>query len=165
MHHEPDRRPRRFTVFKPTFKPTPTRHTVAGARRVFARDYSGRDPAEARRVAFYGSLNEQIQRSFQTADEPASTAFKARRGAASRWRNAAGRPRVRKAVRALVAVVVACAAVSGWFAATQVTQRALNNAAVMALAETVAAPYPAASPTRREPSAPDLEEDRAAARR
>jgi hypothetical protein len=95
--------------------------TLSPARAAFLRDYLGRDPAEARRVAFYGSLNEQIQRSFQTADEPASTAFKARRGAASRWRNAAGRPRVRKAVRALVAVVVACAAVSGWFAATQVT--------------------------------------------
>ena len=131
--------------------------TLSPARAAFLRDYLGRDPAEARRVAFYGSLNEQIQRSFQTADEPASTAFKARRGAASRWRNAAGKPRVRKAVRALVAVVIACAAVSGWFAATQVTQQALNNAAVMALAETVAAPYPAASPTRREPSAPDLE--------
>jgi hypothetical protein len=47
--------------------------------------------------------------------------------------------------------------VSGWFAATEVTRQALNNAAIMALAETAAAPFPAGSPTRRDPSAPNLE--------
>lgn len=40
---------------------------------------------------------------------------------------------------------------SGWLAATQVSAQALNNAAVMALAGTAAA-----SPTRIDPSAPDL---------
>ena len=65
--------------------------------------------------------------------------------------------RLRRTWRALLALVVACVALGGWLAATQVTQQALNNAAVMVLAETAAAPYPAATPTRREPSAPNLE--------
>ncbi|CAD6549569.1 hypothetical protein LMG28727_04979 [Paraburkholderia kirstenboschensis] len=130
--------------------------TLSPARAAFLRDYLGRDPAEARRVAFYGKLNEQMQRSFQTADEPAASAFNGRRDSGSRWGSAL-RLRLRKPLRALVALVIACIAVSGWLAATEVTRQALNNAAIMALAETAAAPFPAASPTRRDPSAPNLE--------
>ncbi|CAH2903061.1 MAG: FIG00460780: hypothetical protein [uncultured Paraburkholderia sp.] len=130
--------------------------TLSPARAAFLRDYLGRDPAEARRVAFYGKLNEQMQRSFQTADEPEASAFNGRRNAGRRWRSAV-RLRLRKPLRVLVALIIACVAVSGWFAATEVTRQALNNAAIMALAETAAAPFPAGSPTRRDPSAPNLE--------
>ncbi len=104
--------------------------TLSPARAAFLRDYLGRDPAEARRVAFYGKLNEQMQRSFQTADEPAAGAFNGRRDSGSRWGSAL-RLRLRKPLRALVALVIACIAVSGWLAATEVTRQALNNAAIM----------------------------------
>ncbi|WP_027801738.1 anti-sigma factor family protein [Paraburkholderia dilworthii] len=131
--------------------------TLSPARTAFLRDYLGRDPAEARRVAFYGTLNEQIQRSFQTADEPAPRASSGRRNSDNRLGKTAARPRWYKPFRALAALAIACIAVSGWLAATQVTQQALNNAAVMVLAETAAAPFPAASPSRMAPSAPNLE--------
>ncbi|WP_025600626.1 anti-sigma factor family protein [Burkholderia sp. WSM2230] len=131
--------------------------TLSPARAAFLRDYLIRDPAEARRVAFYGKLNEQIQRSFQTADEPAAVALNGGRNAPSRRGKAVAKPRLRKTWRALLVLVIACFALAGWLAAMQVTQQALNNAAVMVLAETAAAPFPAATPTRREPSAPDLE--------
>ncbi|CAH2791736.1 MAG: FIG00460780: hypothetical protein [uncultured Paraburkholderia sp.] len=131
--------------------------TLSPARAAFLRDYLLRDPAEARRVAFYGKLNEQIQRSFESAGEPAPKAFKGRRDVRSRGRTALARPRLRKAWAVLLAVVIACIAAGGWLAATQVTQQALNNAALMVLAETAAAPFPASSPTRSAPSAPDLE--------
>ncbi|WP_027214505.1 anti-sigma factor family protein [Burkholderia sp. WSM2232] len=131
--------------------------TLSPARAAFLRDYLTRDPAEARRVAFYGKLNEQIQRSFQTTDEPAPTAFNGGRNAPGRRGPTVAKSPLGKAWRALFALVIACLALGGWLTATQVTQQALNNAAVMMLAETAAAPYPAATPTRREPSAPNLE--------
>jgi hypothetical protein len=53
-------------------------------------------------------------------------------------------------------LVLALAAASGWLAATQVSAQALNNAAMMGLAETAARHFSAASPTRNDPSAPDL---------
>lgn len=130
--------------------------TLSPARAGFLRDYLGRDPAEARRVAFYGKLNEQMQRSFQTPDEPLSAAFDGRRSARGRSGKEAW-PRMRKSLKTLAALAVAFVAVSGWLAGTQVTAQALNNAAVMALAETAVAPPFAASPTRVAPSAPDLE--------
>ena len=46
--------------------------TLTPERAAFLRDYLGKDPAEARRVAFYGRLNAQIQQAFQTTDEPAT---------------------------------------------------------------------------------------------
>ncbi|CAB3803721.1 hypothetical protein LMG28614_05874 [Paraburkholderia ultramafica] len=116
-------------------------------------DYLGKDPAEARRVAFYGRLNAQIQRAFQTTDEPAADRVDGSRSA-SRPAKPAGRPR--KLVNTLVALALTLAAASGWLAATQVSAQALNNAAVMALAETAARPFSAASPTRADPSAPEL---------
>jgi len=131
--------------------------TLSPARASFLRDYLMRDPAEARRVAFYGKLNEQIQRSFQTTDEPAPSAFDGGRNAPGRRGPSVARSPLRRTWRVLLALVIACVALGGWLAATQVTQQALNNAAVMVLAETAAAPYPAATPTRREPSAPNLE--------
>ncbi|CAB3705101.1 anti-sigma factor family protein [Paraburkholderia rhynchosiae] len=129
--------------------------TLSPARAAFLRDYLGRDPAEARRVAFYGKLNAQIQRSFQTADEPAAAAIKGRRGAGGRIGKAA-RTGMSKPLKALAVLVIALIAASGWLASTQVTAQALNNAAVMALAETTAAHFSAASPTRMDPSAPNL---------
>jgi hypothetical protein len=132
--------------------------TLSPERAAFLQDYLGRDPVEARRVAFYGRLNAQIQAAFQTTGEPAD-------GPANGWRRAFGRRasrrmqatrRPRKFINTLVTLALTVAAASGWLAATQVSFQALNNAAVMALAETAAHPFSAASPTRTEPSAPIL---------
>ena len=127
--------------------------TLTPERVAFLRDYLGKDPVEARRVAFYGRLNAQIQQAFQTTDEPATSHVDGWRRAF--WRtNTSGRPR--RLVNTLTVLTVALAAASGWLAATQVSAQALANAAVMALAETAARPFPAASPTRTAPSALDL---------
>lgn len=127
--------------------------TLTPERAAFLQDYLGKDPAEARRVAFYGRLNAQMQQAFQTTDEPVSTRADGWRGAPGRLK-AAKRPG--KVANALGALVLALVATSGWLAATEVSGQALDNAAVMALAETAAAPYSAASPTRTDASAPKL---------
>ncbi len=119
--------------------------TLTPERAAFLQDYLGKDPAEARRVAFYGRLNAQMQKAFETTDEPSSSRSERWRGTLDRLK-AARRPG--KAVKALAALVLTLVAASGWLAATQASRQALNNAAVMALAETAAAPYSAASPTR-----------------
>lgn len=127
--------------------------TLMPERAAFLRAYLGKDPAEARRVAFYGRLNAQVQATFQTTDEPL-----ARR--AGPWRRAFGRigtsRRAGKLVSTLVALALTLAVASGWFAAAQISAQSLNNAAVMALAETAAAGFSAASPTRADPFAPNL---------
>lgn len=127
--------------------------TLTPERAAFLRDYLGKDPAEARRVAFYGRLNAQMQQAFQTGDEPVSSRAQGWRGA---LRQLTGAKRPGKVLNTLAALVLMLAAVSGWLAATQVSRQALNNAAVMALAEIAAAPYSAASPTRTDVSAPPL---------
>ncbi|REG49745.1 hypothetical protein B0G80_6149 [Paraburkholderia sp. BL6669N2] len=127
--------------------------TLTPERAAFLREYLGKDPAEARRVAFYGRLNAQIQQAFQTTDEPAP-------GRVKGWRRVPERinmsKRTRKWLNALAALALTLAVASGWLAATQVSAQALNNAAVMALAESAAGQLSAASPTRVDPSAPNL---------
>lgn len=127
--------------------------TLTPERAAFLRDYLGKDPAEARRVAFYGRLNAQIQQAFQATDEPVQ-------GRAAGWRRVFGRTemsrRMRKVVNTLAALALTLAIASGWLAATQVSAQALNNAAVMALAESAGGQFSAASPTRADPSAPNL---------
>src|SRR5258708_36066632 len=118
--------------------------TLTPERAAFLQDYLGKDPAEARRVAFYGRLNAQMQQAFQTTDEPVSTRAEGWRGVFERLK-AAKRPG--KVVNALGALVLTLVAASGWLAAPQGSRQALNNAAVMALAGTAAAQYSAASPT------------------
>ncbi|NPT55362.1 anti-sigma factor family protein [Paraburkholderia elongata] len=129
--------------------------TLTPERAVFLRDYLGNDPTEARRVAFYGRLNVQIRQAFQTIDEPVKVRAAGWRRTLDRFRLKSARPHGRPATT-LAMLVLILVAVSGWLAATQVSAQALSNAAVMALAETVAAPFSAASPTRIDPSAPDL---------
>ncbi|MFL9919696.1 transcriptional regulator [Paraburkholderia fungorum] len=128
--------------------------TLTPERAAFLRNYLGKDPAEARRVAFYGRLNAQMQQAFQTSDEPVSS------NRAQGWRGALVRLKTarhpRKILNTVAVFVMALAAASGWLAATQVSRQALNNAAVMALAESAAAQYSAASPTRTDVSAPNL---------
>ncbi|MBC8750653.1 MULTISPECIES: anti-sigma factor family protein [Paraburkholderia] len=118
------------------------------------RDYLSKHPAEARRVAFYDRLNAQIQATFQTTEEPEHGHHV---GASRRLRRRA-RPagRGRRTLAALVTLALLLIAVSGWLAATQVSAQALDNAAVMALAEATAQPFSPASPTRVDPVAPDL---------
>jgi hypothetical protein len=135
--------------------------TLTPERAAFLREYLGRDPAEARRVAFYGRLNAQIQQAFQTTDEPAPNQVEGSRSAFGRafgpmLKGSRARGRRRKLLNALVAPVLTLAAASGWLAATQVSAQALDNAAVMALAEIAARPFPAATPTRADPAAPEL---------
>jgi anti-sigma factor RsiW len=127
--------------------------TLTPERAAFLRDYLGKDPVEARRVAFYGRLNAQIQQTFQTTDEPISNRTEGWRGALNRLKAPS---RSGKVLNALAVLVLTLVAASGWLAATQVSRQALNNAALMALAETASARYSAASPTRTDVSAPDL---------
>ncbi|EDZ97839.1 putative transmembrane anti-sigma factor [Burkholderia sp. H160] len=128
--------------------------TLSPERAASLRDYLGKHPAEARRVAFYDRLNAQIQATFQTTKEPA----RGRIGRSHRQRllpQPAGR--ARRTLLALVALALMLIAVSGWLAAIQVSAQALDNAAVMALAEATARRFSQASPTRVDPAAPDLD--------
>lgn len=127
--------------------------TLTPERAAFLRDYLGKDPAEARRVAFYGRLNVQMQQAFQTTEEPVSHRAEGWRGALDQLK-VTRRPG--KAVKALGALALTLAAASGWLAATQVSHQALDNAAVMALAEIADAQFSAASPTRTDVAAPNL---------
>ncbi|WP_144137455.1 anti-sigma factor family protein [Paraburkholderia sp. BCC1884] len=129
--------------------------TLTPERTAFLQDYLGKDPAEARRVAFYGRLNAQIQQAFKTTDEPAGWRAPEEPGAARASRETA---RLRnRGLRALLALVLTLVTASGWLAATQVSAQALDNAAVMALAQSVDGRFAATSPTRIDPSAPVLE--------
>ncbi|HEY2024783.1 transcriptional regulator [Paraburkholderia sp.] len=127
--------------------------TLTPERAAALRDYLSKHPAEARRVAFYDKLNAQIQAAFQATDEPAPQRAGGSRQPLSRM--GAARP-ARRTLNVLAALVLALAIVSGWLAAAQVSGEALDNAAVMALAEAGARGFSAASPTRAEASAPDL---------
>jgi anti-sigma factor RsiW len=111
-------------------------------RAAHLRQYLGKRPGEARRVAFYGKLNQQIQDAFLPTDEPlpalASGPAPAR-SVPSRWVERCIRAVTLRPLRALLALILAAAlallAASGWMAASQVSGEALNNAAVMALAQ------------------------------
>lgn len=127
--------------------------TLTQERAAFLRDYLGKDPAEARRVAFYGRLNAQIRAAFQTTDEPVAGRVKGWRRPLARIGTAS---RASKLVSTLAVLALTLAVASGWLAASQVSAQSLNNAAVMALAETTAIPFSAASPTRTDPLAPNL---------
>ncbi|MFP3563490.1 anti-sigma factor family protein [Paraburkholderia sp. SIMBA_030] len=127
--------------------------TLTPERAAYLRDYLGKDPAEARRVAFYGRLNVQIQQAFQTTDELVTDCAADRRGSLHRLTTAL---RDSKAVKTIAVLALVLASASGWLAATQAPAQALSNAAVMALAETAAGQFSAASATRTSLSAPDL---------
>ncbi|MEM5298329.1 transcriptional regulator [Burkholderia sp. JPY481] len=127
--------------------------TLTPERAAALRDYLGKHPAEARRVAFYDRLNAQIQATFQTAEEPAHEHLRESRRLRMRVQPAGP---ARRTLVALIALALMVIAVSGWLAAAQVSAQALDNAAVMALAEASARPFSSASPTRVDPSAPDL---------
>jgi anti-sigma factor RsiW len=127
--------------------------TLTPERAAALRDYLSKHPAEARRVAFYDRLNAQIQAAFQTTDEPAPARASGSRRPFARMR--AVRP-ARRTLNVLAALVLTLAIVSGWLAAAQVSAQALDNAAVMALAESSTQAFSAATPTRADASAPDL---------
>lgn len=109
---------------------------LASDRASHVHQYLGSDLGEARRVAFYGRLNAQIKRAFCHVDEllppRASLPSVSNDGAAAKFVQLGKIA----AVRTASALAVALVAVSGWIAATQVSAEALNNAAVMALAQT-----------------------------
>jgi anti-sigma factor RsiW len=142
----------------PTHRPKPTslsEHDIlayadgvlAPDRAAHLQDYLESRPGEARRVAFYGRLNAQIKRAFGHADEtsplpappqPPRAPWHARlRG---RWIPFGDIV----AVRVVLALVAAVLAPSGWLAAIQVSPQALDNAAVMALAQ-ASDPMPSAA--------------------
>lgn len=115
---------------------------LAPERAAHLRQYLGERPGEARRVAFYGKLNRQIRHAFQPTDEPlpAAGACKGLIDTGRRqWLARLGQAAVLRPLRAtlmLVAVpALALAAGSGWMMASQVSAEALNNAALMALAQ------------------------------
>lgn len=128
--------------------------TLTPERAAALRDYLGKHPAEARRVAFYDRLNAQIQAAFQTTDEPAHGSPRASRRQRSGWRSSSGR--ARRTLIVLVTLALILIAIGGWLAAIEVSGQALDNAAVMALAEAAARPFSPASPTREDAGAPDL---------
>ncbi|APA88965.1 transcriptional regulator [Paraburkholderia sprentiae WSM5005] len=127
--------------------------TLTPERAASLRDYLGKHPAEARRVAFYDRLNAQMQATFESTEKPRHGHIDGSRPLRMRLRPAG---RARRTLVALVAVALMVIAGSGWLAATQVSAQALDNAAVMALAEATARPFSPASPTRVDPAAPDL---------
>jgi anti-sigma factor RsiW len=126
---------------------------LAPDRAAHLRQYLGKRPGEARRVAFYDKLNQQIQDSFQPTDEPLPTlpggvvrsSNAARRWIGRRLRAVRSHP-WRAALAAVLAVALAMLAASGWMMASQVSEEALDNAAVMALAQ-AAADHPIAPAT------------------
>ncbi|RFU49566.1 anti-sigma factor [Paraburkholderia sp. DHOC27] len=135
-------------------------------RAAHLRDYLGKRPGEARRVAFYGRLNEQMQRSFGPADTPLPERSPARRwlrplaGRWLAWRGSAARLRTLRTSMAVIFVAaLAVLAASGWMAAAQISQQALNNAAVMALMQASGSGEAVAEPrdlAALEASAPNL---------
>lgn len=109
-------------------------------REAHLRAYLGKRPGEARRVAFYGKLNQQIQRSFGPADEPLPNRSSDKRrltkgmGKWLAWRGGAARLQaIRTSMAVIFAAALALVAATGWMTASQVSTEALNNAAVMAL--------------------------------
>jgi anti-sigma factor RsiW len=134
--------------------------TLSPERTAFLRDYLGKQPGEARRVAFYTRLNTQIQQAFQTPDESpgmnAQTSTHAFPAGHTTGRRQHGTPGAGRLGKTLIALILLVLTASGWLAATQVSPQSLNNAAVMALAESASSRYSAASPTRTDASAPDL---------
>ncbi|NML30023.1 anti-sigma factor family protein [Paraburkholderia antibiotica] len=128
--------------------------TLTPERAAALRDYLGQHPAEARRVAFYDRLNAQMQATFPTTEEPA----RERVGGSQRLRgHLPPSQRARRSFIVLATFALTLAAASGWLAAAQVSAQALDNAALMALAEATTRPFSAATPTRGEPSAPVLD--------
>ncbi|MEX3813108.1 anti-sigma factor [Paraburkholderia sp. BR13439] len=127
--------------------------TLTPERAAALRDYLNKHPAEARRVAFYDRLNAQIQATFQTTEEPAHEYLRGSRRLRMRAQPAGP---ARRTLVAFIGLALMVIAVSGWLAAAQVSAQALDNAAVMALAEASARPFSSASPTRADPAAPDL---------
>lgn len=115
---------------------------LAPERAAHLRQYLGKRPGEARRVAFYGKLNQQIQDTFLPIDEPLpgplATGGALGRNAPGRWLERHIRAVTLRPLRALLTLILAAAlallAASGWMAASQVSEDMLNNAAVMALA-------------------------------
>jgi hypothetical protein len=108
---------------------------LASDRAEHLRRYLNRRPDEARRVAFYGRLNAQMKHAFTPADEP----FQARAFGAPGRRAALNRrftPGARNvATRALLTLALVFVTLSGWIVASQASDEALSNAAVMALAQ------------------------------
>ncbi|MEX3790417.1 anti-sigma factor [Paraburkholderia sp. BR14374] len=127
--------------------------TLTPERAAALRDYLNKHPAEARRVAFYDRLNAQIQATFRTTEEPAHEYLGGSRRLRMRAQPAGP---ARRTLVAFIGLALMVIAVSGWLAAAQVSAQALDNAAVMALAEASARPFSSASPTRADPAAPDL---------
>jgi anti-sigma factor RsiW len=135
---------------------------LAPERAAHLQDYLESRPGEARRVAFYGRLNAQIKHAFgghAGESSPLSLPQPPREPWHARLRKRGVQFADFVAARLLLTLVVAVLAPSGWIAAIQVSPQALDNAAVMALAESSAPMASAAEPapfTAGGQPAPDL---------
>ncbi|MEW6339747.1 MAG: transcriptional regulator [Paraburkholderia sp.] len=135
-------------------------------RAAHLRHYLGKRPGEARRVAFYGKLNQQIQHAFQSTDEPLAAGPAGNglggtvRGERLRmWVRTAMRRPLRATLTLAATLALALAAVSGWMMASQVSTEALDNAAVMALAQAAgehAGEHSGTVAVASDPAAPNL---------
>jgi anti-sigma factor RsiW len=103
---------------------------------------------EARRVAFYSSLNALFKRTFKPTDEPGSV----RAIRAPGWRSTRKRlftPNAcRIALRTFIGLTFAFLALSGWIVASQASDEALSDAAVMVLARASSSYDDATSPAK-----------------
>ncbi|QTD94778.1 anti-sigma factor family protein [Burkholderia anthina] len=132
---------------------------LAAERAERLRHYLTHRSNEARRVAFYSKLNAQFKRTFQPVGEPVPV----RSILACGWRGALKRvlsPNARgNTVRALYVLVLAFVTLSGWIVASQVSDEALSDAAVMVLARVSSNPpdaVPLTLAASNDKAAPDL---------
>lgn len=124
--------------------------TLASPRAVRVDAYLRQRPREASRIAFYDWLNSQIRSAFPLTDPSLFQApIRSMWGVGSRT----VRPQRMMSARVFLVSIVALVGGSGWMAATQVSFEALNNAAVMVLAQVADA---STDGTSAEPANPSL---------
>jgi anti-sigma factor RsiW len=121
------------------------------------RSYLGSRPREAERIAFYRQLNMQMRSVFEGAFPQRLREPQVNRTQPFDFRTKMRQFFVRRMGTALIGVVLAVLAASGWFAASRVSSEMLDAAAVMALMRSSArhtGEAPAA--TLKDPHAVDL---------
>ncbi len=118
--------------------------TLSPERAARVEHYLGNMPGEANRIAFYRRLNGQIQRTFVNALTPADdsrfSAPEAKRAIHAVWRTPFALLRNSIAQR----IVLLALALSGWVAASHVSDDTLNAAAVVTLEQADSAGSPTA---------------------
>ena len=127
---------------------------LSAERTEHLRRYLDHRSDEARRVAFYSSLNARFKRTYQPTDEPDPV-----RAIRAPGRRAA--PKRLLVRRTFIVLAFAFVALSGWIVALQASDKALNDAAVMALARASSSHHdtkPPAQAASTDNAVPNLEQ-------